>query len=137
MCKSFSLLLFIATIIGLSAAQNAANQSNWQAPADAAARKNPLSDKPELAAGGKKLFMRNCSQCHGTGTSGTHNNAPVLASDKVLQDSDGALFWKITNGNTRTGMPSFSSLPDGQRWQLVLYIRTLRAQSPAPEHTPK
>jgi hypothetical protein len=43
----------------------------------------------------------------------------------VQQQSDGVLFWKITNGNTRRGMPSFSKLPELQRWQIVLYIRRL------------
>ena len=44
----------------------------------------------------------------------------------VQEQSDGVLFWKITNGNARKGMPSFSKLPELQRWQIVLYIRTLK-----------
>jgi hypothetical protein len=32
-----------------------------------------------------------------------------------LEQSDGALFWKITNGNPDRGMPSFSKLPELQR----------------------
>jgi len=44
----------------------------------------------------------------------------------VQQQSDGTLFWKITNGNAGRGMPSFSKLPELQRWQLVLYIRNLK-----------
>ena len=44
----------------------------------------------------------------------------------VQSQSDGVLFWKITNGNARRGMPSFSKLPELQRWQLVLYVRKLR-----------
>jgi hypothetical protein len=43
----------------------------------------------------------------------------------VQQQSDGALFWKITNGNLGRGMPSFSKLPELQRWQIVLYLRKL------------
>ncbi len=46
---------------------------------------------------------------------------------KVQEQSDGALFWKITNGNPDRGMPSFSQLPELQRWQLVLYLRKLGA----------
>jgi ribosomal protein S6E (S10) len=41
----------------------------------------------------------------------------------VQQQSDGALFWKISGGNSRQGMPAFSFLPEPQRWQLVLHIR--------------
>jgi hypothetical protein len=44
----------------------------------------------------------------------------------VQQQTDGALFWKITNGNTDRGMPPFNRLPDLHRWQLVLYLRTLK-----------
>ena len=39
--------------------------------------------------------------------------------------ADGALFWKISTGNSRSGMRAFSFLPAAQRWQLVLFLRTL------------
>jgi hypothetical protein len=42
-----------------------------------------------------------------------------------LRATDGVLFWKITNGNSRRGMPSFSGSPEMQRWQIVPYLRTL------------
>ena len=99
---------------------------DWKVPAEAQQRANPLSSKPELAAGGHKIFDRNCLQCHGDATHERKNNAPDLASPAVQQDSDGALFWRISSGNARKGMPSFSSLPEAQRWQLVLYIRSIR-----------
>jgi hypothetical protein len=41
----------------------------------------------------------------------------------VQAQSDGALFWKISSGNTHSGMPAFSFLPEPQRWQLVLRLR--------------
>ena len=44
---------------------------------------------------------------------------------------DGTLFWKITNGNAPKGMPSFSRLPELQRWQLVLFLRRLKTMGPA------
>ena len=99
----------------------------WQAPAEAAARSNPLARKPEAAAGGEKLFKRNCVECHGEDGSGlVKKHAADLQLPLVQQQSDGVLFWKITNGNTDRGMPSFSRLPELQRWQVVLYLRTLR-----------
>jgi len=39
------------------------------------------------------------------------------------------LFWKITNGNPDRGMPSFSKLPEPQRWQLVLFVRKLKPEN--------
>jgi mono/diheme cytochrome c family protein len=98
---------------------------HWTVPEKAAQRSNPLREKPELAAGGRKIFDRNCVQCHGDEKHERKNNAPDLASALVQQESDGALFWRISSGNARKGMPAFSSLPEAQRWQLVLYIRSL------------
>jgi hypothetical protein len=44
----------------------------------------------------------------------------------VQEQSDGALFWKISNGNTPAGMPSFASLPETDRWDVVTFLRTLK-----------
>ena len=99
----------------------------WQAPADAVNRANPLARKPEAAAGGEKLFKRNCVECHGEDGSGVvKKNAADLLLPEIQSQSDGTLFLKITNGNTDRGMPSFSRLPELQRWQLVLYLRRLK-----------
>ena len=101
----------------------------WQPPAAAAARPNPLAGRPELAAGGGKLFQRSCATCHGAeGEGRKEKKAADFQLPAVQEQSYGALFWKISNGNTRRGMPSFSSLPELQRWQLVLYLRTLGTQ---------
>lgn len=102
----------------------------WQAPPEASAKVNPLANKPQLAAGGKKIFLRDCAQCHrpdGTGLPPAAN----LTLPLVQQQSDGALFWKITQGNTGKKMPSFSGTPDAQRWQVVLFLRTLERSARA------
>ncbi len=96
----------------------------WQAPPEAAARRNPLADSPEAAGGGRKIFQRECSECHGHDGRG-RKQAANLQMEAVQAQTDGALFWKITNGNPRRGMPGFSGLPEMQRWQLVLYLRML------------
>ena len=99
----------------------------WHAPAKAALMKNPLADAPQLSAGGKKIFLRECSECHQPDGSGLPEKHSADLQLPIVQSlSDGALFWKITNGNPRRGMPSFSRLPEKQRWQLVLFLRTLR-----------
>jgi mono/diheme cytochrome c family protein len=104
----------------------------WIAPEAASAKANPLAGKPETAAGGKKLFLRNCADCHGpNGTGMEKKHSADLQLPLVQQQSDGTLFWKITNGNASKGMPSFSRLPELQRWQLVLFLRTLKATGPA------
>jgi mono/diheme cytochrome c family protein len=100
------------------------HDARWTAPSVESARTNPLSGQPTVVAGGRKLFQQRCSTCHGEDGAGTAG-APDLTRSSVRRQSDGALFWKITSGNTRTGMPTFSFLPPLQRWQLVLYVRSL------------
>jgi mono/diheme cytochrome c family protein len=102
----------------------------WIAPADAARRTNPLANQPSAEAGGEKLFKQRCATCHGDDGRGSEKG-PNLATADVLAQTDGALFWKISGGNTRGGMPSFSFLPEPQRWQLVLRLRELQPRSEA------
>jgi mono/diheme cytochrome c family protein len=111
--------------------QNYQQDPNWRAPAEAVEKKNPLAERLELAAGGRKLFTRNCVECHGKSGEGL-KKAADLQLPKVQEESDGALFWKITNGNPDRGMPSFSRLPELQRWQIVLYLRQLKPADSNP-----
>jgi mono/diheme cytochrome c family protein len=100
---------------------------HWTAPPDAAARPNPLAGKSQLAAGGKKIFQRECAECHGQDATGLEKkHSADLLHPVVQSQSDGAIFWKISNGNPDRGMPSFSKLPELQRWQIILYLRTLK-----------
>ena len=94
----------------------------WTAPQNAAAKQNPLANRPDAAAGGAKLFQDRCAMCHGADARGTED-APDLSQPDVQAQTDGALFWKISTGNSRSGMPTFSFLPELQRWQLVLHLR--------------
>ena len=127
---SFWLLLLVP--MALAQNLNYRQDPAWRAPAEAAEKKNPLAEQSELAAGGKKLFTRICVQCHGKSGEGVKKNAADLQLSIVQAQSDGALFWKITNGNPDRGMPSFSRLPELQRWQIVLHLRTLRATETKP-----
>jgi len=45
---------------------------------------------------------------------GGTDRAPGLLSAEVQTQTDGALLWKITSGNTHAGMPAFSFLPEAQ-----------------------
>lgn len=121
-----ALLLTTAVAFSTVVAGDAVVQrdSDWVAPPAAAAKTNPLADRPDAEAGGRKLFAKRCATCHGDGR-GT-SKGPDLTTADVQGQTDGELFWKISSGNTRTGMPAFSFLPESQRWQLVLHIRTFR-----------
>ena len=126
--RSLLQILFLALVAtGSAVAQDARTRERdpgWVAPAKNASTTNPLANRPEAAAGGRKLFQQRCSTCHGDQGQGTAK-APDLVTADVQAQSDGALFWKISGGNAHTGMPAFSFLPEPQRWQLVLHIRAL------------
>ncbi len=55
---------------------------------------------------------------------------PSLRADEVQQATPGTLFWLLTNGVVRHGMPVWSKLPEPQRWQLVSFIKSLTPETP-------
>jgi mono/diheme cytochrome c family protein len=104
------------------------HDADWLAPPEAAMRANPLAGRTDAVAGGRKLFHQRCSQCHRDDGRGTAK-APDLTQLGVQAQTDGALYWKISGGNSRQGMPAFSFLPAPQRWQLVLELRAMAPRS--------
>lgn len=104
-----------------------------KAPTKAIARHNPLESDPDAIAAGGKLFAQHCAGCHGETANGG-KKAPSLRAGEVQQATPGALFWLLTNGVVRRGMPVWSKLPEPQRWQLVAYIKSL---TPAPQPSPE
>lgn len=97
-----------------------------KAPEKAQTRHNPFEGNSNAIAAGRKLFVQHCAQCHGNDAGGG-NKAPSLRSDEVQQATAGTLFWVLTNGVVRRGMPVWSKLPEPQRWQIVTYILSLKA----------
>jgi mono/diheme cytochrome c family protein len=100
-------------------------------PNKAAARRNPLESDPDAVAVGRKLFDQHCAECHGEDAKGTRK-APSLRARPVQQSTPGTLFWILTNGVVRHGMPVWSKLPEPQRWQLVSYLRSLNPTEKSP-----
>lgn len=125
-------LLFLLLGLAISSALRGGEKSGktppkpFDVPAKASARKNPYEGQDAAVQAGAKLFRRYCAKCHGEDAGGT-DEAPDLASPVVQGASPGALFWFLTNGDLRSGMPSWSALPEQQRWQLVSYLQTLKA----------
>lgn len=95
-----------------------------KAPEKARSRRNPLETDTDAVAAGRKLFEGHCAECHGDAAEGT-KKAPSLRADQVQQATPGALFWILTNGVVRRGMPVWSKLPEPQRWQIVSYLKSL------------
>lgn len=121
---SFSTLSFI----GLSI-----QEDRWKAPEGAKSLKNPVSaaSKKESAARGAKVFRTRCMICHGPkglgdgiGGKALNPKPQNLTSKMVQSQTDGEIFWKVTNG--RNDMIKWGPiLSDEQRWDLVNYVRTL------------
>ncbi len=105
--------------------------AKFAAPASADAMSNPLKGNATATAEGKKLYVANCVVCHGDKGQGDGVAAAGLAkspadhsSAAVQKQTDGAIFWKLSEGNTP--MPAYKAVyNETQRWQLVNYIRTL------------
>jgi mono/diheme cytochrome c family protein len=133
-------MYFAAALLGVAAlAQNTTSPADktWIAPADASAKPNPQSDKADAVAAGKKIFLRSCAECHGEDGTGLQEGVSNLQAPDVQKQSDGALFWKISTGNVKKGMPAFGKLDENDRWNVVSYLRTLKlADAPSGESQP-
>lgn len=131
---SFALLLTLGVVTAQTNFAVGAKDSVYaelaKAPRKAAARRNPLQSDPDAVAAGAKLFASHCAECHGDMAQGG-KKAPSLLAPEVQQATPGTLFWLLTNGVVRRGMPVWSKLPEPQRWQLVSFVKSLNA-APRP-----
>jgi mono/diheme cytochrome c family protein len=89
------------------------------------ARKNPFDSEANAVAAGGKLFRQNCSSCHGSEATGLKNR-PNLHSERIRVATPGELEWLLKNGSMKNGMPSWSRLPEQQRWQIVAFLKSLQ-----------
>jgi mono/diheme cytochrome c family protein len=105
----------------------AASATQWDhIPAKDHARTNPLSGKPEAITAGALLYRNHCLQCHLADGAGDGHKKPSLKTDRIRTATDGDLEWFLRQGNLAHGMPSWSSLPEAQRWQIITYLRSLQ-----------
>jgi mono/diheme cytochrome c family protein len=116
---------------GLPHSAASEDQQPWEAPSRAAKKKNPVAPDDASLAAGKAVYVKECLQCHGDKGKGDgpaskdlnpkpHN----LCDDVVGKQTDGALFWKLTEG--RKPMPSYDkTLSETERWQVINYVRGL------------
>jgi len=103
-----------------------------KAPEKARNRANPLQNDADAVAAGAILFEQHCAECHGHAAQGG-KKGPNLRAVEVQGATPGAIFWILTNGVVRKGMPVWSKLPEPQRWQLVRYIKSLGEAAPVGE----
>ncbi len=127
--EGIALLLALGLVLGGAATANSVSEKKWQAPATAAAKKNPVAASQSSNDAGQKIYTKHCASCHGPSGNGDGSAAadlginPAKLSESASQ-SDGALFWKITSG--KKPMPGYGSkLSETDRWNLINYLRTL------------
>jgi mono/diheme cytochrome c family protein len=105
----------------------------WPVPDAAAKKANPVKSSSESISSGKALWSQHCSSCHGKTGKGDGSKAAQLktqpedlSSATIQSQSDGAFFYKTSEG--RGDMPSFKKkIPDPTEiWDLVNFMRTLK-----------
>lgn len=119
--KSTGLLMLLLAIPLLPQGHNFPN-AFVAVPAKAHAKTNALATDPSAVAAGKKLYEDHCGVCHGATGEGTARAPNLVANDDVKHATQGDIFWVITNGVIRKGMPPWAKLPEPQRWQIVAYV---------------
>jgi len=128
--RQFALLILVAAPLS---AHDAHGRSN--APPEARRLKSPLAETVENVAAAQPIYARFCASCHGAdGKARTTIAAklplrPTNLAEYVMESMrDGEIFWVVTHGIDKN-MPSFDQqLTETERWQLVQYVRDLRAR---------
>lgn len=136
--KLLSMTVAAITLLVWTGVAVVSAQGPWVAPPDAKATKNTVKG----VGSAKKAIDTNCVSCHGPMGKGDGPAAAALpppkpanwTADAVQKQTDGELFWKISNG--RGAMPPWKHLPDKERWDLVSYVRSLQGGPPAKAPAP-
>ena len=111
----------------------------WVVPEEARQRKNPIAPSEAVLHSAKQSYLEQCANCHGDAAKGDgsdammYDPAPADLTDPVRMGklTDGEIFYKITEG--KKPMPSFRTrLTEEQRWQLVIFVRSLAGVPSAP-----
>lgn len=136
------LFRFAALFLFLTAtAVSVGSAAEWVAPAWADTLVNVAPKDSAAMATAEKLYLKNCVSCHGQTGAGDGPMARTMTpkpenfrnDEDFAKESDGAVFWKISQG--KKPMPSWKGdLTSDEMWLLVNYLR--RFQPPVEEPEP-
>ena len=123
------LIIVVLTIIGSNKIM--AQDKDWVAPKYSNSLVNPFKGNHKATMEGKEIYNQMCAICHGLNGKGNGEAGVTLEPRpanflalKVSNETDGAIFWKLTEG--KPPMSSYEELlREDQRWKLVNYIRAL------------
>lgn len=121
--------VFLMIMCNLQLAHAQTPKAQWVAPAWADTLKNPLAEEKNAWKAAKTIYANLCGICHGDkgkgdGVAGMalKPRPANLVADKIQKQSDGAIYWKLTEG--KAPMAAYNAaLTEEQRWQLVNLIR--------------
>ena len=131
------LLVFVLALLVAAIFYAASENRPWKIPEEAKLRRNPVALSPAAISSARAIYLDKCVQCHGESGKGDGPDAasyypsPTSLVDATHMSSvtDGEIFYQISQG--RKPMPAFRrKLSEEQRWQLVLYVRSLAPASP-------
>ncbi|MEG3768745.1 cytochrome-c oxidase, cbb3-type subunit III [Alteromonas sp. 14N.309.X.WAT.G.H12] len=93
-----------------------------------------LVNNPEAIKVGQRLFLQNCSQCHGSDARGANVGFPNLTDDDWLYGGTGAkIVETITNGR-QAAMPAWlATLGEDGIKETVAYVLSLSGREQTPE----
>jgi mono/diheme cytochrome c family protein len=130
MKANFRFLALLALLI-MTGIKSNAQEISWLAPEYSNSLHNPFTGNQKATDDGKVIFNQMCVLCHGDKGQGNGQAGLTLqprpanfTALNVKNQTDGAIFWKITNGKAPMAT-YFEILTDDQRWKLVNYIRQL------------
>jgi mono/diheme cytochrome c family protein len=126
-----AVLMFTFQIVTSVSGHEGHKHSN--APVTAKKLKNPLTADDGTLKAGKQLFDKHCAVCHGqdgksqTDVAASMKKKPTDLTAKAMQGiTDGEIWWVVTNGIRRTGMPAYKTkIDDAGRWQMTVYVKQL------------
>lgn len=123
------LILFVMFLLCTN--KSFSQEISWVAPEYTNSLNNPFVGNQKATSEGKEIYNQMCVLCHGLKGQGNGEAGLMLQPQpanflalNVKSQSDGAIFWKITNGKAPMAT-YFEILTDDQRWKLVNYIREL------------
>ena len=116
------LMMILLVAMSVRPIRAEARRGLQRAPESAPELINPHPSSLDVRAGAK-LFARYCAECHGQDGRGGRRG-PALDGPSTRAAPEGVVFWYLTNGDLAAGMPSWSRLPEAQRWQLAAFLNT-------------
>jgi len=126
----------LASLWALDSTSAHEGHKHRNAPASAKKLKNPLKSGDETINAGRQIFNKQCAACHGedgkakTDIAAAMKKKPTDLTAKEMRGiTDGEIYWVVTNGITKNGMPAFKTKVNIQdRWKLALYVKHLMGE---------